>query len=155
MLIPTTEQVVSPAELLLDILMAYVPASEVPGGFAVGPLSNDQQQSGAVSIMLAGRPTLRNGHTNARLQMRCIAPTLDQCDRIAFVLDYVLQQLKRIEARQYSTGEIYLVHWIIPDAGPSHHRDSDATWEALLFAEMMIGEPALGLIPPDEQIRDQ
>lgn len=105
-----------------------------------GPLDHEQQQAGAVNIVLAGRPRVDDTGllVDARLQLRCVGPTIDVVDRIAFVVDLVCQTISREPARQ-ANGDEYLVHRVNPVAGPSWHRDSNMTWEGLVFVELKAG----------------
>ena len=122
-----------------------LPTELIPGGVAIGSVSDDMIQSGCISLMDAGQPRRERylPLVSVRPQIRCLAPSLDHIDRIARSVFDRLDQRGRLVAIQRSTGEEYLIHRINVDVGPSFHRDSDENWEALLFAEMLIGlEPA-------------
>ena len=137
----------SPTECFKDLLERKIPEHEIPGGVVVGPLNHEQQQLGGVALALAGRPRVHEAAViNARMSVRCVGPTLDVADRIAFVIDAAAQMLlfHRELAHQFN-GMEYLVHFANVTAGPSHHRDSNATWEALMFVEMMMSlDPVTG-----------
>lgn len=135
--------VISPAELVADIINRLGVPGEIPAGAVVGPANHDQQQAGVASIMAGGLPTIEK-YTPLqwhRTQIRCLAPTLAEADRIS---QAVFRQIGgdspvRLVAYQASTGDRYLVHLINVTAGPSMHYDSIETYETLLFAELMIG----------------
>jgi hypothetical protein len=136
----TTTIPLSPVELLKDYLVDEI-GHEVPGGIVVGPLSDEQQQKGGISVMAAGLPK-REKYVPVmwqRLQLRVIAPSLDIADAIAQHAFAALDEKSRIIMTQTSTGSQYLVHYIGVSGGPSMHFDSPETWEDLLFAEVMVG----------------
>ena len=131
----------------MDLLNRKIPEHEIPGGVTVGPLDHEMQQAGGVALALAGRPKVHEANViSARMSVRCVGPTLDVADRIAFVIDAAAQMLLfQRELAQQANGATYLVHFANVTAGPSHHRDSNATWEALMFVEMMMSlDPVIG-----------
>jgi hypothetical protein len=132
---------VSPSELLKSLLDTELPTGLIPGGVTVGPPTDDQINAGVISIMDAGQPReeLYLPLARYRAQMRCLAPTLEHIDRIARGAWDRLHQRGRTVVLQPSNGERYLIHTCDVGAGPSHHRDSDENYEALIFAEMLIG----------------
>jgi hypothetical protein len=132
---------VSPAEIAMDILTRLSWPGIAPAGVVVGPATDAQQQAGVIQCVAAGLPNLdKYGPVQwSRVQIRCLAPTLDLADRIAQNVYPVLNGRQRLTAYQASTGRRYLVHLVNVAAGPSQHYDSPETWEALVFAEMMIG----------------
>jgi hypothetical protein len=132
--------VISPAEVFMVALRGLVDSTTVPH-VVVGPLSFLQQQAGGVSLMDSGEvrsetlPLVR-----PRLQVRCIAPTLGQCEVIGRTVELAIQtQSGRQIITQPSTGEQFLLHTMTVNGAPSAHRDTDSTWEYLLFAEAMMG----------------
>lgn len=137
---------ISPAELVRDMLVRLGEPDFVPGGIVVGPLTDEQQQAGALGITQAGLPTVEK-YTPIiwmRCQVRCMAPTLEQADRLGFWTQRQLHRMpNRVAARMASTDKRYLVHLSAVTAGPSEHYDSPETWEALVFAELMIGSEPL------------
>lgn len=132
---------ISPSELLKSIIEQEIPSELIPGGVAVGPVSDSQIQSGCISIMDAGQPLHERDLplVRVRSQIRCLAPPLAHVDRIARAVYDRFDQRGRTVAVQRSTDEEYLIHSIAVTVGPSHHRDSDENFEALLFVEMLIG----------------
>jgi hypothetical protein len=132
---------VSPSELLKSLLDTELPTGLIPGGVTVGPPTDTQIQAGVISIMDAGQPRTESYLPVAwyRAQMRCLAPTLEHIDRIARGAWDRLDKRNRTVVLQPSNGERYLIHLCDVGAGPSHHRDSDENYEALIFAEMLIG----------------
>lgn len=132
---------ISPSELLKEFLESHLPTALAPGGVGVGPMFDDQIKEGCVSLMDAGMPQTEPylPLVWVRGQIRCLAPTLDQTDRIGRGVWAVLDKRNRELVRQNSTGSTYLIHLINITAGPSQHRDSDENYEALMFAEMCIG----------------
>lgn len=131
---------ISPAELFRNVVLEYTSRSIVPN-VVVGGLSHLEQTNGGVAIMDAGQgevemylPLIR-----PRLQLRCVAPTLAQVDVITRHVGLALNAIPpRITARQDSTDEEYLVHYIFVSGGPSAHWDSEETWEGLLFVDTMM-----------------
>ena len=136
---------ISPAELVRDVLVRLGWPDVAPGGVVVGPATDAQQQLGVVSIVQAGLPQIEDYSPLQwmRAQVRCLAGTLDAADRISFAVQRELHGRDRTIARMASTDQRYLVHQIRVTAGPSNHYDSQGTWEALLFAELMIGTEPL------------
>jgi len=131
---------ISPAELVKDVLDRWGDPDIAPAGVIVGPASDAMQQAGVVSIMAAGLPVVEK-YTPiqwCKAQIRCLAGTLDQADTIAQAVQRDLHGVVRKRARMKSTDRWYLVHSAYVTAGPSMHYDSPATWETLLFAEVMI-----------------
>ena len=137
---------VSPTELLKSILDQEIPTELIPGGVIVGSCTDAAIQAGCVSLMDAGQPRRERylPLVSVRAQIRCLAPTLDHIDRIARGVYDRLDQRGRIVAVLRSTGEEYLIHRVNLEVGPSFHRDSAENWEALLFAEMLIGLDPVG-----------
>lgn len=133
---------ISPAELAMDVLNRLGPPDLAPYGCIVGPATDQQQQTGVISAVTAGLPVLDHyGPIQwSRVQLRCLAPTLDQVDLIAQGIYLYLHTLpNRTIGRMASTDRRYLIHAMNPTAGPSQHYDTPETWEALVFVEMMIG----------------
>jgi hypothetical protein len=129
----------SAAELVLAWTEPRYSTDLVPAGLVVGPADHDEQQRGVVSIVSAGRT--RPDQTNlywARVQLRCIAPSLDEADRIGWHMHALFYDQGRAVVTQPSTGVAYLIHRSRVAAGPSHHFDTPGTWEALLFIEVGI-----------------
>jgi hypothetical protein len=113
-----------------------------PGGIRVGPCSFDEQQSGCIGLMLAGRAELDTGLPlrRFRIEARCLAPELGQSETICRELERVIDSGNRVVVRQPSDGQKYLVHFMTVNGGPSCRKDSDApTWETLLFVEVLCG----------------
>jgi hypothetical protein len=112
-----------------------------PGGVVVGPATDAQQQAGVVSLMGAGLPVVERYLPLQwlRVQVRCLAPTLEEADKISFLVNKELHARTRVVARQRSTDHRFLVHLMNITAGPSMHYDSPETWETLLFGEVLIG----------------
>jgi hypothetical protein len=58
----------------------------------------------------------------------------------AWVTDF-----KRTVITQPSTDEEFLVHSIIWSGGPAGSKDTDESWEELLFLELMVGMEAVAV----------
>jgi hypothetical protein len=129
----------SPAEIFKNLVIERT-ARDVVKHVVVGPLSNAQQQEGGISIMDAGsgRDELYLPLAHPRLQLRCVGPSLDRSEQIGRHVAAALQDVLRFEVAQDSTGEKYLVH-TCTITGPSAHRDTEGTWEYLVFADTMMG----------------
>ncbi len=130
---------ISPAEIVADILNRLcLPIAA--SGAVVGPTNDVQQQAGVISAMASGLPKveLYVPMQSTRAQLRCLAGTLDEAEKISQRAMGFLASKNRVIAYQASTGQRFLVHWCKVVAGPSMHYDSPEVWETLLFAEMMI-----------------
>lgn len=130
---------ISPAEITADILNRLcLPVAA--SGAVVGPTNDAQQQSGVISCMASGLPVveLYVPMQSMRAQLRCLAGTLDEAEKISQRTMGFLQVRNRVVAYQASIGQRFLVHWVKVIAGPSMHYDSNETWETLLFAELMV-----------------
>lgn len=132
----------SPAELLRIILLNEVDARIVRGSppVIVGPATNEQQQAGVVSVTDSGplRAERYIPVVYPRLQIRCMAHAIDVSDRIGYHVHDILQNRHR-QVVTDSTDTQWLVHRVAVLSGPSLHFDSQATWEQLMFVEMMVG----------------
>ena len=131
----------SPVEVIADVLTSITSRDAVKH-IIVGPASHEQQQDGVVSLMDAGkgREELYVPLVRPRIQMRVIAPSLAECETIAqHIATAITNVNQRMVGHQASTGENYLVHTIVGSGGPSAHRDTEETWEYLLFAEALMG----------------
>jgi hypothetical protein len=131
----------SPVEVFKDVVRNAVVEEDVPF-VKVGPLSPDEQRAGAVSVMDAGSGAdeMYLPLIHPRFQLRCIAPTLESCERLGRHVGFALTLLPaRVAGLQVSNGRTYLVHQIHVTGGPSAHRDTEGTWEYLLFADTMMG----------------
>jgi hypothetical protein len=139
------EIVISPAELVKDILDRLCLPGIAPAGIIVGPATDEQQQAGVVQIMQAGLPVveLYVPVQHMRCQLRCLTGQLGQADTISFRVQSQLHQRKRTIGRMKSTDQRFLIHLCNITSGPSMHYDSSETWETLLFAELMIGTQPL------------
>lgn len=135
-------KIVSPAELLkvflddgLDTSAEYAAAGAIVGG-----ASDEEQDAGVVSLMDAGDQKLEQYAPLLwkRVQVRCLAPTLDQVDRIGNHVYDLLSDQKWLVLTD-STGTKWFVHGIYVNVGSSHHIDSSATWESLLFCVVCVG----------------
>lgn len=130
----------SPAEVFMDVV-ARVTQRDIVPHVIVGPADHHQQQGGVASIMDAGKEGIEPylPLVKPRFQIRCIAPTLSRCEFIGTHVAYALGDVStRLVARQVD-GVQYLVHSVTVTSGPSAHRDTDGTWEYLLFATALIG----------------
>lgn len=136
---------ISPAELVADVLRRLGFPDIAPAGIVVGPTTDAQQQAGVVSLTAAGLPTIERYLPLQwmRCQVRVLAGTLVDSDRIAQAVQRDLHGRVRTIARMASTDQRYLLHLSNVTAGPSMHYDSPETWENLLFAEILIGTEAL------------
>jgi hypothetical protein len=139
----------SPVEVFRDVVARHVDAAVV-AHVVVGPLNDDQQKAGGVSLMDAGeaRNELYAPLVWPRVQIRCIAPTLEETERIGRHVAFQLGGIRgRVVGEQTSTGDSYLVHTVNVNGGPSAHRDTDGTWEYLLFVETMMGTQPIPAAP--------
>lgn len=131
----------SPAEVFADVVKQFTDRDVIPH-VVVGPLSEEQQRAGGISIMDAGlgKPDSTGLVTSPRMQLRCMGPNLGRVESIARHAGFNLDNIRgRVVAHQGSTNEDFLVHTVSVDSGPSAHRDTDETWEYLIFAEAMMG----------------
>jgi hypothetical protein len=137
--------VISPAELVADVLNRLSDPGLAPAGAIVGPATDAQQQAGVVSITQAGLPVveLYAPIVHMRAQVRCLAGTLDLADKLAQRVQLALHGKNRLVGRMASTDTRYLIHSMIVNAGPSAHYDSPETWESLMFVHMIIGTEPL------------
>ena len=132
---------VSPAELCMIFLNERLDRAIVAGGAVVGPASDAEQQAGCVQITDAGssRPERYVPLYWSRVQLRCVAATEEQADRIAYHLVSLLRDQGRQVIVAHSTGVAWLVHAINLVAGPSQHYDGPESREDLVFAELVVG----------------
>lgn len=132
---------ISPAELVADVLRRLGDPDVAPAGIVVGPANDSQQQRGVVSVVSGGLPTIDKYSPVQwmRAQVRCLAGSLENADRIAQSVYRDLNGKQRFVGRMASTDQKYLIHLCNIGSGPSMHFDSPETWETLLFAELMIG----------------
>ena len=137
----------SPAEIAADMLSRWGDPDLAPSGVVVGPANDAAQQSGVVSVVAGGLPSIEKYVPVQwlRAQFRCLAPTLESADRIAQGVMRDMNGKVRKRCRMASTDRWYLVHLSNVTAGPSMHYDSPETYETLLFAELMIGTDPLDL----------
>lgn len=137
---------ISPAEIFQSVLYNITDRAVVPH-VVVGPASHDQQQAGVLSVMDAGAEAVEHylPLVRPRFQIRCIAPTLERCEAIGRHTEQMLAGINTRVVGGQSDGDFYLVHSVTVSSAPSAHRDSDGTWEYLLFAGTMMGTSP---IPP-------
>lgn len=131
----------SPAEVFMDIVRRFTDPT-IARHVVFGPLSHEQQAEGGVGIMDAGqwREDTSGLLVYPRMQLRCIASTLDLCERLGRHVGFALDAMPgRVVATQVSTGNQYLVHSVTINSGPSAHQDTEQTWEYLVFAHAVIG----------------
>lgn len=131
-------------EVMREALATLV-QGEAQGGVVVGPATQEQLKAGVISLSSQGLavsepnlPILR-----ARVTVRCLGPTIDVVARIADAVIAGLKTFSRVAVLQPSTGERFLVHSIVLSGGPALARDSETTWEVLLYLDTIIGEEAL------------
>lgn len=142
-----TVEELSPAELMQDFLRRWCDPDLAPGGIYVGPLNDAVQQAGGISVVAGGLPSVDKYTPTQwlRAQVRCLAPTLEQADRMAQGVMRDAQGTVRVRCRMASTDKWYLVHLLNITAGPSMHFDTRETQETLLFAELLIGTNPIDL----------
>lgn len=134
-----TDYVASPSECLKVILTAAMDFV-----VKVGPLTDEEQQTGGISIMDAGMPVvdLYAPLLWTRAQMRCVGGTLARADVMGRSIQKALNALGNRTTVEVEDGSKWLVHQVNLDGGPSMHFDSSETWEDLLFASvLMSAEP--------------
>src|SRR6185503_15534824 len=132
---------VSPSELVMALLETYMTAGVAPGGIFTGPADDEAQQLGCVQLTAAGmtRQEMYLPLGRVRAQLRCVGPSLDITDKIAWDIYVTVGKTSRVEVDQASTGDTYLIHNVNVIAGPSQHYDTMETWESLVFLEVMFG----------------
>lgn len=116
------------------------PALQV-GGVIVGQTKDVQQEVGCISVTEAGQANqeLYLPLIQARIQIRCIARTLELSERQGRACYLLLNHVDRAVGYQPSTDQNFLIHLMSVVAGPSTHFDSAETEENLLFVSVMIG----------------
>lgn len=129
------DYVPSPSECLKVILEDVVDFT-----VKVGPLTDEEQQTGGLSIMDAGMPVvdLYAPLLWTRAQMRCVGGTLARSDVMGRTVQNVLNGLGNRTKVTTADGATWLVHQVNMDGGPSMHFDSTETWEDLLFASVLM-----------------
>ena len=132
---------VSPMELFKVLCERDADPRIVSGGFWSGGAEQNAQQLGAVALMPAGLVQIdRYAPVQwERVQARCMAHTLAHSTRIAQHMKDLFHVRHRELVTQHSSGNTYLIHRTALIAGPSAHWDSPATWENLMFFEVMVG----------------
>jgi hypothetical protein len=102
-----------------------------------------------MSLMDAGNEGLESylPLVKPRFQIRCIADTLERCEQIGRHAALTLDGIDGRMVVQQANGEAYLVHGVSVSGGPSAHRDTDGTWEYLLFAGALMGTSHVPLVP--------
>ena len=139
---------ISPVEIFMHLLIGISDRDVVPH-VIVGPASHDEQQEGVASIMDASNEgiELYAPLVKPRFQVRCIGPTLSQSEEIG---NHVAFRVNAAEGRhliQQANGETYVVHSVYLSGGPSAHRDTDGTWEYLVFVGAIMGTSHVPLLP--------
>lgn len=137
---PARSSIVSPAELLMSFIDEQADRSIVPAGAVVGGADANQQEAGVVALMDAGDAKLELYAPLLwkRVQVRCMGPSLDRIDTMGNHVFDLLNDQKWLELSD-SAGKVWFVHGIYCSVGPSHHIDSQATFESLLFATVCVG----------------
>lgn len=136
----TTTLIPSVPEIVRRMLNAQsVLIAQAPAGAVVGPASDEQQVQGVVSIMEAGLAGVdENGITlGQRLSLRCLSHSLEQTERISRAVYTVAHGRGRTIVADASNNS-YLIHSVLVNGGPSTHKDSDVTWESLMFIEVLM-----------------
>ena len=131
----------SPVEVFADVIRSLTDR-DIVKHVVVGPANHVEQQEGVISILDAGvgRQELYLPLVYPRMQLRCIAPSMEECERIGRHVGFAFNDFPgRMIGHQDSDGNDYLVHTLTASGGPSAHRDTDNTWEYLMFAETMMG----------------
>ena len=127
-------------EIVRSLLSSVVDVA--PGGVVVGPASLDEQEAGCVALNEQGLGA-RTGNVplvRHRMAARCLAPTLEQAERIASAVFDVLHQKGRRVAAQLSTGKKYLVHWTEVRGGPTALEGEErGIWEEVVMIEALVG----------------
>jgi hypothetical protein len=137
----------SVSELLMTYLLDWGGLADVAsGGVVVGPATNFQQENGVLQLSdagIAGRELYTNT-TRRRISIRCLAPTIDQSERLSCAVIEACHRKRRIQQRLPSDGQIYLIIFMEVNGGPTLHRDSEVTWEMLVFVEMWVHTMPVG-----------
>jgi len=136
-----TEHGVDPVELFMAYLDTNLAPEDAPSGTVIGPATDTQQMGGVVQLMAAGMPQLERYTPTLwqRVQIRCVAKTLEEAQHIALRVLATARGRNRVVVTQPSDGHEYLIHSMELTAGPSGHFDTPKTFEALIFAEIMVG----------------
>ncbi len=137
-----TEPIDIPELMKVDLAALLAAASvTVPGGVVVGPLTDAEQQAGAISVVEAGasQPEMYAPIIHARIQVRCVAPRLVDAQSLGRSVYLAWHQTNRRLATITANGNTYLIHGSTCVAGPSQHYDTQETWEYLLFFSVMVG----------------
>lgn len=149
--VSASSTVVSPAELLNGFINTYADKAIVPAGSVVGGADDNEQQAGVISIMDAGN-TKQEMYAPLlwkRCQLRCLAPSLMEADRIGNYAFQLLNDQKWLELEDHR-GAKWFVHLISCTTGPSHHLDSKETFESLFYANITVGSEPIFQPSPDE-----
>lgn len=137
----STDVPISVCEIVKHFLEENLDVEVFPGGVYVGPAGDDDQQLGCISLVEAGQSEreLYLPIISARIQVRCVARTLEHVERMGRTCYLLLNDVNREVGHQPSTNQNFLIHLMSVVAGPSTHFDSPETWENLLFVAVMIG----------------
>jgi len=135
---------------VIELLKAYLDeqgelADVAVGGVRAGPADNIQQDAGVLVLADAGSAgkELWTNSTRRRISIRCLGPTIEHVGRLSRLVIDVCHKKNRITQRLPSDDKKYLIHWMEVNGGPSLHRDSEVTWEMLVFVELWVHTVAI------------
>lgn len=137
---PVVSPPVSPCEILEVLLNGAMDAEIVPFGCVVGPVSDQQAQGGVVSLTEGGATSVDTYVPIiwARIQIRCLAPTLATVDAIGFHVAACVFDMRRIVVTTPSTGQSWLVYGVTMATMPSHHYNTAEDFEALMYVTLGV-----------------
>lgn len=129
----------SPSELLREYIIDNW-ADPKGSTVVVGGATDEQQECGVIALADAGFAKAEKYAPLVwpRVQMRCVARTLERAEFIARQMYDLLHPVDNVQVIQPSSSDTWVIKQITVGAGPSMHFDSKETWEVLLFAEMVI-----------------
>jgi len=135
---------------VIELLKAYLDeqgelADVAVGGVRAGPADNIQQEAGVLvlaDVGSAGKELWTNS-TRRRISIRCLGPTIEHVGRLSRLVIDACHKKNRITQRLPSDDKKYLIHWMEVNGGPSLHRDSEVTWEMLVFVELWVHTVAI------------
>lgn len=110
------------------------------GGVRAGPADNIQQEAGVLVLADTGmaRRQIYTPTVWRRISIRCLGKTISKVEALSRQVINTCHKKNRITQRLPSDDKKYLIHWMEVNGGPSLHRDSEVTWEMLVFVELWV-----------------
>jgi hypothetical protein len=127
-------------ELLKAYLIDWGIGDVAVGGVTAGAASNFEQEHGVLSLTDAGIASreLYTSTTRRRISIRCLSPTVDQTEQLSRLVIDACHRKHRVQQRLPSDGQVYLILFMEINGGPTMHRDSEVTWEMLVYVELWV-----------------